>query len=237
MTKLNKYCCCILLLTTFNFIAKITFAQKKPVNNETAAQYVERLNKMVDSLKTVKKERKSNKENKSSATGYSKSMYDTNKNTIDNTYKNLTEAEKLIVKNFPSVPAAFRTNIDAEIFLNEANKIDFNKYFADKNTTKSMSLTGYIISYQALKTKAQRIVKEAESLKLTFNKNNPSINFGANVGKIYVSENGLVYLPLGDVSFADEVIEAKFFSGNIQFPKENCLNKPDYVLMKDLKKM
>jgi OmpA-OmpF porin, OOP family len=38
-----------------------------------------------------------------------------------------------------------------------------------------------------------------------------------------------VYLPLGDTSFADEVVTATRGSGAIQFPEKNCIGTPDYV--------
>ena len=97
-----------------------------------------------------------------------------------------------------------------------------------------MALIGFLISYQNTKAKAEKLIAEAEKLKAAFNKSNPTINFGTNIGKTYVSENGLVFLPLGDASFADEVVAVKYFSGNIQFAKENCIGTPDYVLMKKL---
>jgi outer membrane protein OmpA-like peptidoglycan-associated protein len=215
----------------FGFVSSITAQQK-----ETANEYLARLRNTVDSIKKAKQEAKNNpsKSTTNLPARYS-SKYSTNKVTIENTYKQLTAAEKEKVKNYPTVPEAFRTNLDAQDFLNKLNGIDINADLTKYSKEKSMAITGYCISYLNTKQKAEQIVKESAKLKAEFEKNNPTVKFGANVGKTYISENALVYLPLGDASFADEVIAAKYISGNTEFPKENCLHVPDYVLMNNLK--
>jgi outer membrane protein OmpA-like peptidoglycan-associated protein len=203
---------------------------------ETAEAYLARLRNTVDSIKKAKQEAKNNpaKTTTNLPARYS-SKYNTNKVTIENTYKQLTAAEKEKIKNYPTVPETFRTNLDAQDFLNKLNGIDVNADLTKYSKEKSMALTGYCISYLSTKQKAELIVKESVKLKAEFEKNNPTVKFGTNVGKTYISENALVYLPLGDASFADEVIAAKYISGNTEFAKENCLHTPDYVLMNNLK--
>ncbi len=226
--------CTVLILLFLLGIVSNTAAQKK----ETADEYLARMKNMVDSIKKAKLEGKNNaaKTTANLPARYAAGNYSTNKSTIDNTYKQLTAAEKEKVKNYPAVPEWFRTNLDAEDFLSKLNGIDVNADLAKYGKEKSIALTGYCVSYVNIKQKAALIVKEAAKLQADFEKNNPAVKFGTAVGKTYVSENGLVYLPLGDASFADEAVDAKYISGNIQFPKENCLNSPDYVLMNDLKK-
>jgi outer membrane protein OmpA-like peptidoglycan-associated protein len=219
------------LLFLLGFVSSIT-AQKK----ETTEEYLTRLRNTVDSIKKAKQEAKSNpaKTTTNLPARYS-SKYSTNKVTIENTYKQLTAAEKEKVKNYPAVPEAFRTNLDVQDFLNNLNGIDVNTDLTKYSKEKSMALTGYCISYLSTKQKAELIIKESAKLKAEFEKNNPTVKFGTNVGKTYTSENALVYLPLGDASFADEVIAANYITGNTEFPKENCLHTPDYVLMNNLK--
>jgi outer membrane protein OmpA-like peptidoglycan-associated protein len=221
----------------------MVFGQKSktnPAQKESASDYLTKMKAMADSIKNAKRDNKKNGTNANNNTNFparlSNSLSDTKKTTIENAYKYLSPTEKEKVKNYPPVPDAFRTSIDAEDFLNSLKGVDVNGDVQKFSKEKSMPLTGYCISYYSTKQKAEQIVKEAEKLKAAFVKNNPSINFGEAAGKTYVSENGLVYLPLGNASFVDEVVDAKFISGNIQFPKENCVGMPDYVLMNDLKK-
>jgi outer membrane protein OmpA-like peptidoglycan-associated protein len=232
MKKENSYA--LLILLFFWGTVSNTAAQ----NKETADEYLARMKNMADSIKKAKLEAKNNPPRTTSSlpARYATGKYSTNKTTIDNAYKYLSVAEKEVVKNYPPVPEAFRTNIDAQEFLDKLKGTDVNADLQKYAKEKSMPLTGYCLSFQNTKNKAEQIVKEAVRLKADFLKSNPTINFGAATGKTYVSENGLVYLPLGDVSFVDEVLDAKYISGNIQFPKENCIGTPDYVLMNDLKK-
>jgi outer membrane protein OmpA-like peptidoglycan-associated protein len=231
MEKITRFCILLfLLLVSFNAL----IAQQK---KETADEYVARLKNMVDSIKQAKQAGKGNKGKPSSDNvpgSTSVGKYSTKKVSIESAYNFLSASEKEKVKNFPAVPEAFRTEVDAQSFLNKLSGIDFNAAITKYSKEKSVALTGYCIAYQGTRQKAETIVKEAARLKAAFEKNNPSVKYGAGIGKTYVSESSLVYLPLGDVSFADEVIEAKYLSGNIQFPKENVLHQPDYVLMKKL---
>ena len=224
------------VLFAFALLQNAVLAQQKNNSSPIANEYLLNLQKKVDSIKAVKQSSKSsnNKSSSNIPSQYARGGYSTNKTTIDNAYKNLTEAEKEKVKNYPPVPEAFRTDIDAKIFLAKINTVDVNADLQKYAKEKSMALIGFFISYQNTKAKAEKLIAEAEKLKAAFNKSNPTINFGTNIGKTYVSENGLVFLPLGDASFADEVVAVKYFSGNIQFAKENCIGTPDYVLMKKL---
>lgn len=230
----NYYCS--FLLTVFPlFLCSVLCAQQ--AKKETAEEYVARLRNMADSIKAAKQSGKTlagSSAQSSSPVPLSTGKYNTKKSSIESAYNYLTPAEKEKVKNFPAVPEAFRNNVDAQAFLDKLNGIDFNAAIAKYSKEKSAALTGYCIAYQSLRQKAETIVKEGVRLKAAFEKLNPSVQFGANVGKTYVSEASLVYLPLGDASFTDEVIAAKYLSGNIQFPKENVLHTPDYVLMKKL---
>ena len=241
MKNKSRYSIILLLF----FLVKINNAVAQSNKNEekkseAANDYITKMKAMADSIKNAKKEYKKNGANTNSNPNLparlSNSMSDTKKNTIENAYKYLSPAEKEKVKNYPPVPEAFRTSIDAEEFLTSLKGVDVNGDVQKFSKEKSMPLTGFCISYLSTKQKAEMIVKEAQKLEAEFLKNNPAINFGAATGKTYVSENGLVYLPLGDVSFVDEVVDAKYISGNIQFLKENCIGIPDYVLMNDLKK-
>ncbi len=226
------FLCLLLILSN-----QIVWAQKDTKStgkNEAAEEYLKRITAMADSIKQNRQTNKSTKTNSTPATRYTSSKYSTSKTTIDNAYNFLTAAEKEKVKNYPEVPEAFRTSEDAQAFVTKMKGLDVRADIQQFSKIKSMALVGFCVSYQSIQNKAELIIKEADKLKADFNKANPSINFGATVGKTYISENGLVYLPLGDASFIDEVVEANYKAGNIQFPKENCIGTPDYVLMKKL---
>ena len=160
--------------------------------------------------------------------------YSTKKSSIESAYNFLSPAEKEKVKNFPAVPEAFRTNVDAQVLLEKLAGIDFNAAISKYSKENSAALTGYCIAYQGLKQRAETHVREPERMKAVFEKNNPSVKFGANTGKTYISESWLVYLPLGQASFADEVVSANYGKGDLKFNKENVVGTPDYVLMKNL---
>lgn len=232
---MKNYHCSFILTVFLLFFCSVLCAQQ--AKKETAEEYVARLRNMADSIKAAKQSGKTSagsSAQSSSPVPLSTGKYNSKKSSIESAYNYLTPAEKEKVKNFPAVPEAFRTNLDAQAFLDKLTGIDFNAAIAKYSKEKSAALTGYCIAYQSLRQKAETIVKEGVRLKAAFEKLNPSVQFGANVGKTYVSEASLVYLPLGDASFTDEVIAAKYLSGNIQFPKENVLHTPDYVLMKKL---
>ena len=226
-----------IVLFAFAFLQNALLAQQKNNTSPTANEYLLNLQKKVDSIKAVKQSSKSsnNKSSSNMPSQYARGGYNTNKTTIDNTYNNLTTAEKEKVKNYPPVPEAFRTDKEAEQFLQKLKPINLAADIQTYAKEKAIALIGYCISYQAVQQKANKIVTQAAKEKAEFIKNNPAINFGADVGKCYVGENDVVYLPLGDASFADEVVAAKYTTGNIEFDKNNCLQAPDYVQMKNLK--
>jgi outer membrane protein OmpA-like peptidoglycan-associated protein len=208
-------------------------AQKK----ESAEAYIERMRNLADSIKKVKKEGKNNtkKESGNLPTRFSAGKYSTNKITIDNAYKYLSVSEKEIVKDYPQVPEAFRTDVDAKQFIEKLNGKDINADIQKYAKQKSISLVGYLVSFNKTKSTAESILAEAKTLKTDFERNNPKVKFGEKIGKTFVGENALVYLPLAEASFADEVFDVKYVNGNTEFPNENVLHAPDYVLMKDLK--
>ena len=221
----------IFCLIYFTVCALLSFAQSK----ETPEQYLARIKNSIDSIKNAKKNGSAKSQSTNSNIGrYSQSKYSTNKTTIDNAYNFLTPTDKDKIKNYPAAPVAFRTADDAIAFVKTIKNIDVNADLQKYAKEKSMPLTGYLISYLKLKMNAEAIVKEAAQLKIIFEKSNPTVQFGNKVGTTYVGENSLVYLPLGDASFVDKVVEAKYGAGNIQFAKENCIGTPDYVLMQKL---
>lgn len=237
MTKMiykKAYTIIIFLVLCANMLTA-SGQQNSPAKKETAEEYVTRIRVMADSIKLARTTNQTATTTKGSGAAFSNGNYATNKATIDNAYNFLSPAEKEKVKKYPAVPEAFRNSEDAADFLNKLKGLDINADVQQHAKEKSMALFGFCISFQSTKTKAEKIIKEANSLTTAFKKANPVMNFGTNVGKTYVSENGLVYLPLGDASFADEAMEAVYKTGNIQFPKENAVGQPNYVLMKDLK--
>ncbi|MBP6430796.1 MAG: OmpA family protein [Ferruginibacter sp.] len=204
-----------------------------------------KLNEMLDKVKTepTNKNTSSNQSKKenskvinsgsssspkiSSKYSRSKSNYTINKKGIESNYKYLTPEEKEKVKNLPPAPDAIRNSDQAKELVNQLS--NFNGIKEINAASKSMQLTGYYMHYYKIKQKAENVVQESDKLEFEFKKNNPTINFGSKVGKTYTSENSLVYLPLGDASFADEVVASNYIKGDIKFPVENCLGVPDYI--------
>lgn len=143
-------------------------------------------------------------------------------------YERLSDAEKAMLKDWPMPPDVFRTADEAQAFEEQLKGKDVTKMI-NANPTASMAFKLHLISYQGIHQKAMRIVKEAAAKKAKFQQENPSINFGEATGKTYVCKNDVIYLPLGDASFADEVVSVNYGGGDIRFPEKNSLNAPDYV--------
>ena len=82
------------LLTILFLISAISSI--KAQQKETAAEYLARLRNTVDSIKKAKQEGKNNpaKTATNLPARYASNKYSTNKATIENTYKQLTAAEK-----------------------------------------------------------------------------------------------------------------------------------------------
>ena len=172
-----KYSTCGLMLLKLLLSFTPSFAQQP--KKESADEYLARMKNMVDSIKKAKQEAKATG-TKPAASGASAAAvtvgkYGTKKAAIESAYNFLNPAEKEKVKNFPAVPEAFRTNLDAQAFLDKLTGIDFNAAIAKYSKEKSAALTGYCISYQGVKQKAETILKEAARLKAAFEKNNPSV--------------------------------------------------------------
>jgi outer membrane protein OmpA-like peptidoglycan-associated protein len=156
-------------------------------------------------------------------------LYTTNKTTLDRAYAALNSDERKQVQGLPAVPEAFRNDEEAKLFMEKTKGFDLKKIIMDKQHPPSMQLVGYVVSYQSVMQKAQQIVLGGVQLKKTFMAKNPSADYGTNVGKTYVSENALVYLPLGDASFADasQIVVSSNISLNAKI--EDCIGGPDYI--------
>lgn len=208
-----------LLILSFLLVWKISLAQEKPKNNTFDA---EAFKAQVEALA------KAEKENANKNRGTSSTNNGGRGSNLTESYNRLTDAEKAIVKDLPKPPEQLRTADDAQAFEDKLKGKDIMKMI-NENTSASVMLKIYLIGYQGFHQKTARIVKEATLKKAQFQRENPNINFGEDTGKVYICKNDLVYLPLGNASFADEVVSAQRSASNINFPEKNCLSTPDYV--------
>lgn len=214
-----KHLICIMALL---LSCKILTAQEnKPKNNGFD---VEAFKAQVEALSKKEKESKSNSQGTTSSRGSGRGA------NLKESYERLSDAEKAMVKDWPIPPDIFRTANEAQAFEDKLKGKDIMKMI-NENSKASMNFKLHLISYQGVHQKAMGIVKEAATKKAKFQRENPNINFGEATEKTYVCKNDVIYLPLGDASFADEVVTANYGSGDIRFPEKNCLNTPDYVEM------
>jgi outer membrane protein OmpA-like peptidoglycan-associated protein len=199
------------------FVCDVGWAQDNKKKNELD------INEFMLKMEELAKQEKANKSGGSTTNrGSGRS------GNLKASYERLTEAEKAQVKDLPTPPDVIRTADQAQDILDKLKGVDLMKRIND-NKSATMQLKIYLIGYQNLQQNAQRIVRGAAKAKADFQKNNPNINFGDAVGKVYLCKNDLVYLPLGDISFADEVVTANYGTGKNPQPEQNCLNPPDAI--------
>jgi outer membrane protein OmpA-like peptidoglycan-associated protein len=204
-----------IVLLVLGLFWDLSLAQDKKKNNSFDA---EAFKAQVEALAKTEKENASKNTNQRGGRSSS----------IKNSYERLTEAEKAIVKDLPLPPDVFRTVEEAQAFEDKLKGKDLMKML-NENAAASINLKAFLINYQSVRQKTSKYVKDAAVKKAKFKKENPNINFGNNTEKTYICKNDLVYLPLGEASFADEVVTATRGSGAIQFPEKNCIGTPDYV--------
>ncbi len=193
---------------------KFSFAQEKPKNTFDAEAFKAQVEAMAKAEKESASKNTTQRSSRSS--------------NIKNAYERLTEAEKAIVKDLPIPPEIFRTAEEAQAFEDKIKGKDLMKML-NENQSASITLKAYLINYQSIRQKNAKILKSAEVKKANFQRENQNINFGEATSRTYISKNDLVYLPLGNASFADEVVSVQRGTSNINFPEKNCLFTPDYV--------
>jgi outer membrane protein OmpA-like peptidoglycan-associated protein len=171
---------------------------------------------------------KKEKESKGNGNTTTRRTYGAGSN-LKESYNRLSDEDKALVKDLPIPPDPIRTADQAQDFESKLQGKDLMKMINTPNT--SMLLKMYLVNYQGIHQKTMRIVQEAARAKAKFQRENPNINFGEATSKVYVCKNDIIFLPLGDASFADEVVSATYGSGDIKFPEKNSLSTPDYVEM------
>lgn len=197
------------------FVLNVSFAQEKPKNTFDAEAFKAQVEAMA----------KSEKESASKNTTTPRSS---KSSSLKNAYDRLTDAEKAIVKDLPIPPEVFRTAEETQAFEDKIKGKDIMKML-NENQSASITLKAYLINYQSIHQKNVKILKNSEVEKAKFLRENTNINFGEATSRTYISKNDLVYLPLGNASFADEVVTTQRGTGGIAFPEKNCLSSPDYV--------
>lgn len=206
--KINLIILCILVLN-------VSFAQQKPKDTFDAEAFKAQVAAMA----------KAEKESANKSTTTQRSSKSSN---IRNAYDRLTDAEKAIVKDLPVPPEIFRTAEETQAFEDKIKGKDIMKML-NENQSASITLKAYLINYQSIHQKNVKVLQNAELEKAKFLRENPNFNFGESTSRTYISKNDLVYLPLGNASFADEVVTTQRGTGGITFPEKNCLSLPDYV--------
>lgn len=204
-------------------LANITEAQEKKTQNNNTFD-IEAFKANVEAMSKAENANK-NKNTTKQSSGERNS-------SIKNSYERLTDAEKAFVKDLPTPPDPLRTANDAQAFVDKLKGKDIMKMI-NENPSASPMLKFYLIGYHGFHQKTMKIVKDAALKKAKFQRENPNINFGEATGKVYICKNDIIYLPLGDASFADEVVNATYGSGDIHFPEQNCLSTPDYIETKN----
>ncbi len=225
----------LLLLLTVWLLVSVAYAQTDKDNKTKKNKNSFDINDFISKMEELKnKEQTGNTSTGGNAktTTSRRAGYGSNTNHVKESYDRLSQQDKEAVKNLPLPPATFRTADEAQTFVDKMKGIDVMKMI---NESASMPLKIHLVSYQSVYQKCTRIVQGAAKAKTDFQKNNPGINFGDATGKAYICKDDIVYLPMGDVSFADEVVEANFGAGSIRFPEQNCLNAPDYVEFTNVK--
>lgn len=212
-----------LLFVTCLLVWKISLAQEKPKTNTFDA---EAFKAQVEAMAKAEKENANKNKGKSTTSSGGRGS------NLTESYNRLTDAEKALVKDLPTPPDQIRTADDAQAFEDKLKGKDIMKMI-NANPSASIMFKAYLIGYQGLHQKTARIVKEAALKKAQFQRENPNINFGESTGKVYICKEDIIYLPLGDASFADEVVSATYGSGDIRFPEQNCLSTPDYIETKN----
>lgn len=121
---------------------------------------------------------------------------------------------------------------EAKAMLASMEKFDLKEMMKDTSISKEFKKQ---LSFAKKNVrKANEVLKKSKRAKKNFNKQNPDSNFGEEAGRTFMSDQGkAVYLPLGDASFADEIINYKQ-QDDLQFPMERCLGAPDYIKTRNL---
>jgi len=221
----------ILIIFSSALFSTLVFAQKPSSKNpKTLEDLMEKVNKIKEEKPGDSKNTSTNKTPNKKPVQKDLTI---NKKLIDSSYSRLTESEKQLFKNLPPVPARFVTGDDAQTFLNKTKDFSMMGFLTNNKKEITPTLIGYLAVYEGVKNKAGFIVTQGEKAKVEFENNNPTIQFGKNRGKVYVSSNSVVYLPLAETSFADEVVSANYVKGDLKFDTKNCLGVPDYIASKN----
>lgn len=138
---------------------------------------------------------------------------------------NMDEGELEILKSLPE-DKNINSQSQAQDIVDIYEDIDVEALLAD--TTKSDAFR------RALSTKtkrqfkrAQSVLKAADKEEERFMTENPDLFFGENVGQSYLGvKSSMIYLPLGDASFADEVVDYRDLP-DVAYPMDWALGPPD----------
>lgn len=143
-------------------------------------------------------------------------------------YERLDSVSKEKASSLSMPPPMFVSDADAKTFLDNLQVQNLSDLSKKGNTLK---LIQYAKAYEKIVQTAQKIVADGKRAEEEFKKINPSVDYGENVGKSYVGNKKMVYLPLGELSFADEVMAATYGKGkdDMKFAAENCIGPPNYV--------
>jgi len=138
---------------------------------------------------------------------------------------NMEEEELEILKSLPE-DKNINSQSQAQEIVDSFEDIDVESLLAD--TTNSAAFRRALSNKTKRQYKrAQSVLKAADTEEQRFKKENPDLFFGENVGQSYLGvKSSMIYLPLGDASFADEVVDYRE-NDDIRYPMEWALGPPD----------
>jgi len=147
---------------------------------------------------------------------------------LDDMLKNVTGMSDNEIEVLESLPPSNYSVINSENqareLLTTFETLDLDQYINAKSSKHFKE------EINKVKTRGigmpKNIIRKAERAKDYFNRKNPNFNFGEDVGSAYTSDEKLVYLPLGEKSFADEVVDYRK-NNQIRYPMENSLGPPN----------
>lgn len=139
--------------------------------------------------------------------------------------KKMTKEEQAIAAKIPDPQKMLHNEDEAKAALAQIEQVDIDEMLKDNSNSREFKIRLRNVKKKA--RQANNLLRQGKMAKKNFQRKNPNANFGDDAGKIYMSDQGkVVYLPLGDASFADEVIDYRK-QDDVSFPMERTLGPPD----------
>lgn len=138
----------------------------------------------------------------------------------------MSDHEMEVLEELPKADyKIINSEVQAEQILEKYKDVEYDSYINAKSTEGFKS----IVKQEKIKTRdaPKKVIADSKKARELFDSINKDFSFGDNVGKGYNANEKMIYLPLGEKSFADEVIHFKK-NDDIMYPMENSLGPPNY---------